>query len=79
MDKQTELKQAEKVSQSDSSKLLADVRFKVVKYWDTYPDTVWKDGIGTLEEAKDIVKEARKETNYKYDFYVFDSSGVKRT
>lgn len=55
------------------------ITFKVVKYWDTHPDTTWKDNIATLEEAKEIVKQARKKTENKYDFYVFDSNGIKRT
>lgn len=53
--------------------------YTVKKYWDTYPDSVRKRDIPTFEEAKQIVKEAKEKTNYKYDFYVFNEQGVKVT
>lgn len=58
--------------------------YTVKKYWDTYPDTVWKRNIPTLEEAKRVAEDAKEKTNYKYDyykydFYVFNENGVKVT
>ena len=55
--------------------------YKVIKYWDTYPDGTWKDKIKTFEEAKEIAKKADLDYYNKgkrgYDFYVFDENGVK--
>jgi deoxycytidylate deaminase len=53
--------------------------YKVVKYFDTYPDTTWKDKIQTLEEAKQVVIDAQKKYSNKkgYSFYIFDENGIK--
>ena len=42
------------------------LKFKVIRYWDTYPDGV----VATEEEAEKICKEYRRKRKPMYDYLV---------
>lgn len=53
--------------------------FAVIKYWDTYIDTVYKDGFETFDEAETYCLQKRRGNNDgMIDFYVFDENEIKK-